>query len=53
MKLIVQKLDLLNLFRTIFREEKTYINFGNQEIIKMSDNFKNKIEQICNSLYNI
>ena len=53
MKLIVQKLDLLNLFRTIFREEKTYINFGNEEIIKMSDNFKNKIEQICNSLYNI
>jgi hypothetical protein len=53
MKLIVQKLDLLNLFRTIFRDEKIFINFANQEIIKMSDNFKNKIEQICNSLYNI
>ena len=53
MKIIVQKLDLLNLFRTLFRDEKNNINFANQEIIKMSNNCKNKIEHICNSLYNI
>ena len=53
MKLIVEKLDLLNLFRTLFRDEKNNFNFANQEIIKMSNNCKNKIEHICNSLYNI
>ena len=53
MKLIVVKLDLLNLFRTLFRDEKNNNNVANQEIIKMSDNCKNKIEHICNSLYNI
>ena len=53
MKLIVEKLDLLNLFRTLFRDEKNNNNVANQEIIKMSDKCKNKIEHICNSLYNI
>ena len=53
MKLIVEKLDLLNLFRTLFRDKKNNINDLNQEIIKMSNNCKNKIEHICNSLYNI
>jgi hypothetical protein len=53
MKLIVEKLDLLNLFRTLYREENNNIIFANQEIIKMSDNCKKKIEHICNSLYNI
>ena len=53
MKLIVQKLDLLNLFRSLFRDKKNNINDSNQEIIKMSNNCKNKIEHICNSLYNI
>ena len=53
MKLIVQRLDLLNLFRTIYQDEKINLNFATKEFIKMSDNCKKKIEHICNSLYNI
>jgi len=53
MKLIVEKLDLLNLFRTLYRDKKNNINFANQEFVKMSDNCKKQIDHICNSLYNI
>ena len=53
MKLIIEKLDLLNLFRTLYREEINNNNFVNEEFVNMSDNCKKKIEQIYNSLYNI
>ena len=53
MKLIIEKLDLLNLFRTLYRDEINNNNFVNEEFVNMSDNCKKKIEQIYNSLYNI
>jgi len=37
MKLIKERLDLLNLFRTIYQEEKIHLNFAVAEYIKMSD----------------
>ena len=51
MKLIMERLDLLNLFRTIYKEERINLNFEREEFIKMSDNCKKNIEDICNSLY--
>ena len=53
MKLIMQRLDLLNLFRAIYKNEKINLSFPREEYIKMSDNCKKEIEHICNSLYNI
>jgi len=53
MKLIMQRLDLLNLFRAIYKNEKINLSFPREECIKMSDNCKKEIEHICNSLYNI
>ena len=53
MKLIKERLDLLNLFRTIYQEEKINLNFATTEYIKMSDECKKKIEDIHNSFYNI
>ena len=37
MKLIVERLDLLNLFRTIYKDEKINLNFVTEEFIIMSD----------------
>ena len=51
MKLIVERLDLRNLFRTIYKEEKMNLNFATGEFIQMSDECKKKIEDIYNSLY--
>ena len=51
MKLIVERLDLRNLFRTIYKEEKMHLNFATGEFIQMSDDCKKKIEDIYNSLY--
>ena len=53
MKLIIEKLDIINLFRTLYRDEKNNIDFAIQEFTKMSDNCKKQIEHIYNSLYNI
>ena len=52
MKLIVERLDLRNLFRTIYKEEKMNLNFATGDFIQMSDDCKKKIEDIYNSLYN-
>ena len=52
MKLIVEKLDLRNIFRTIYKEEKMNLNFATGEFIQMSDNCKKNIEDIYSSLYN-
>ena len=32
MKLIIEKLDLLNLFRTIYRDEKIHLSIKNEDI---------------------
>ena len=51
MKLIIEKLDLLNLFRTLYRDEKIHDYVKNGETIKMSENCKKNLEQMYNSLY--
>jgi hypothetical protein len=51
MKLIIEKLDLLNLFRTLFRDEKFHEHVKNGEMIRMSESCKKNLEQIYNSLY--
>jgi len=51
MKLIIERLDLRNLFRTIYKEEKMNLNFATGEFIQMSDNCKKNIEDIYSSLY--
>ena len=51
MKLIIEKLDLLNLFRTLFRDEKLHEHIKGGEMIKMSENCKQNLEQMYNSLY--
>lgn len=50
-KLIIEKLDLLNLFRTLFRDEKLHDQVKNGEMIKMSEKCKKNLEQMYNSLY--
>ena len=52
MKLIVEKLDLRNIFRTIYKEEKMNLNFATGEFIQMSEKKKKNIEDIYSSLYN-
>jgi hypothetical protein len=51
MKLIIEKLDLLNLFRTLFRDEKFHDHIKSGEMIKMSESCKQNLEQMYNSLY--
>jgi hypothetical protein len=49
MKLIIEKLDLLNLFRTIYRDEKIHLNIKNEDLINMSKLCKKKLDVISKS----
>ena len=48
MKLIVEKLDLLNLFRTVYRDEKIHLKINNDDLIKMSNICRKNLEVINN-----
>jgi len=49
MKLIIEKLDLLNLFRTIYRDEKIHLSIKNEDLINMSKLCKKKLDVINKS----
>ena len=46
MKLIIEKLDLLNLFRTIYRDEKIHLKIKNEDLIDMSKICKKSLDVI-------
>ena len=46
MKLIIEKLDLLNLFRTIYRDEKIHLKIKNEDLIDMSKICKKNLDVI-------
>ena len=48
MKLIFEKLDLLNIFRTVYRDEKIHLKIKNDDLIKMSNNCRKNLEGINN-----
>ena len=48
MNLIVEKLDLLNLFRTVYRDEKIHLKIKNDDLIKMSNICRKNLEVINN-----
>ena len=54
MRVITEKLDILNMFKKIFRDEKMQENYDikNEEIL-MSDKCKQNIKSIYNSYYGI
>ena len=54
MRIIMEKLDILNMFKKIFRDEKMQENYDikNEEIL-MSDKCKQDIEGIYNSYYGV
>ena len=51
MKLIIEKLDLLNLFRTIYRDEKIHLKIKNQDLINMSKKCKKNLDVMDEFLY--
>ena len=51
MKLIIEKLDLLNLFRTIYRDEKIHLKIKNEDLINMSKMCKKNLEVMYKTLY--
>ena len=54
MKIIVEKLDVINLFKEVYRAEKDQKNYiNNDEIIEMSDECKLNLKDIYNSLNGI
>jgi len=46
MKLIIEKLDLTNLFRTICRDEKIHLKIKNEDLINMSKTCKKNLDII-------
>ena len=52
MKLIIEKLDLLNLFRTIYRDERIHLKIKNEDLINMSKICKKNLDVIYKPLNN-
>ena len=50
LKIIKKKLDILNLFKKLYKEEKNQENINKLETIKMSDKCKRKLKLFYNSL---
>ena len=50
LKIIKKKLDILNLFKKIYKEEQNQENINRQNTIKMSDKCKKKLKLFYNSL---
>jgi hypothetical protein len=48
LRVIIEQLDLLNIFKKLYKEEKNRDRLKNNDIIKMSDDCKSKLENICN-----
>ena len=46
MKLVIEKLDLLNLFRTIYRDEKIHLKIKTEDLINMSKICKKNLDVI-------
>ena len=52
MKLIIENLDIINIFKKLYKDEKIQEKLNKEkEIIKMSDNCQKRIKEIFNSFY--
>ena len=52
-KLIIDKLDILNIFKKLYKEEKYQEKYNNDNYIKMSHYCKIHLQQMYNALYDI
>ena len=50
MNIIVEQLDILNLFRKLLKDEKIQETFSKDEVIVMSDNCKLNIQEIMKDI---
>ena len=52
-RIIVEQLDLLNILKKLYKEDKAKERMRDNDIIIMSDDCKNKLKKYCKSLHNI